>query len=84
MGVAIKKKRKQKTRGYMPEAVREGQRSNSNPAFFFLGILAFSRAAPAACGDSQARGLVGAVAAGTKPSLQLHTTALGNVRSLTQ
>ena len=32
--------------------------------FFFLVFSAFSRATPAACGDSQARGPIGAVAAG--------------------
>ena len=32
--------------------------------FYFLFFLPFSRAAPAACGDSQARGRIGAVAAG--------------------
>ena len=32
--------------------------------FVFFCLLAFSRAAPMAYGDSQARGLIGAVAAG--------------------
>ena len=47
--------------------------------FFFFGLFAFSRAAPGAYGDSQARGLNGAVATGllqrssnvgSKPHLQ--------------
>ena len=50
-----------------------------NLFFNFFGLFAFSRAAPAAYGDSQARGLIGAVAtglyqshsnAGSKPCLQ--------------
>jgi len=36
--------------------------------FFFFGLFAISWAAPAACGDSQARGLIGAVAAGLHQS----------------
>ena len=36
--------------------------------FFFFCLFAFSRAAPAAYGGSQARGLIGAVAAGLRQS----------------
>jgi len=36
--------------------------------FFFFFFLVFSRAAPAAYGGSQARGLIGAVAAGLRQS----------------
>ena len=36
--------------------------------FFFFGLFAFSRAAPAAYGGSQARSLIGAVAAGLRQS----------------
>ena len=36
--------------------------------FFFFGLFAFSRAAPAAYGDSPARDLIGAVAAGLRQS----------------
>ena len=35
---------------------------------FFFFFFAFSRAAPAACGGSQARGLIGAVATGLRQS----------------
>ena len=35
---------------------------------FFFGLFAFSRAAPATYGDSQARGLIGAVATGPRQS----------------
>ena len=51
---------------------------NEIPAFFFC-LFAFSRAAPMACGDSQARGPIGAAATrlhqshsivGSKPRLQ--------------
>ena len=46
--------------------------------FFFFGLFAFSRAAPVAYGGSQARGLIGVVAAkptshsnsGSEPHLQ--------------
>ena len=34
-----------------------------NPAFFFFCLFAFSSASPTACGSSQARGRIGAVAA---------------------
>ena len=34
---------------------------------FFFGLFAFSRAAPTACGGSQAKGLIGAVAAKPMP-----------------
>ena len=37
---------------------------------FFFGLFAFSRPAPAACGDSQARGLIRAVATGLHHSSQ--------------
>ena len=37
--------------------------------FFFFFFFVFSRATPAACGGSQARGLIGAVAAGLQHSL---------------
>ena len=37
-------------------------------AFFFLVFLVFTRAAPMAYGDSQARGLIGAVAASLRQS----------------
>ena len=36
--------------------------------FFFCCLFAFSRAAPVACGGSQARGLIGAIAAGLHQS----------------
>ena len=36
--------------------------------FFFLFLFAFSRAAPAAYGGSQSRGLIGAVATGLRQS----------------
>ena len=36
--------------------------------YFSFGVFAFSRAAPAAYGGSQARGLIGAVAAGLHQS----------------
>ena len=36
--------------------------------FFFFCLFAFSRAAPAAYGGSQARGLIGAVATGLRQS----------------
>ena len=60
--------------------------------FFFFCLFAFSRAAPAAYEYSQARGLIGAVAA--KPMLEpqqfgiraesaTYTTAHSNTRSLT-
>ena len=52
---------------------------------FFLCLLG---ATPAAYGDSQARGLIGAVASGhsharSEPHLPPKTTAHGNARSLT-
>ena len=59
--------------------------------FFVFCLFAFSRAASAAHGDSQARGLIGAVAA-SLPEPQQHgiqavnvsyTTAHGNAGSLT-
>ena len=37
---------------------------SSSSFFFFFGLFAFSRAAPAAYGDSQGRGLIGALASG--------------------
>ena len=37
---------------------------------FFFGLFVFSRAAPAAYGGSQARGLIGAVATGLTPEPQ--------------
>ena len=36
--------------------------------FFFFCLYDFSRAAPTACGGSQARGLIGAIAAGLRQS----------------
>ena len=60
--------------------------------FFFFFFFAFSRAAHVAYGDSQARGLIGAVAARPTPEPQqlgiravsaTYTTAHGNARSLT-
>ena len=36
--------------------------------FFVFCLFAFSRAAPVAYGGAQARGLIGAVAAGLRPS----------------
>ena len=36
--------------------------------FFFFCLFAFSKAPPLACGDSQARGLIGAVATGLNQS----------------
>ena len=53
---------------------------------FFLCLFAFSRAAPAAYGCSQARGRVGAVATGLHQSHSnsgSYTTAHGNAGSLT-
>ena len=41
----------------------------SNDLFIYLGLFAFSRAAPAAYGGSQARGPMEAVAAGLSHSL---------------
>ena len=38
------------------------------PPFYLFVVVAFSRAAPAAYGGSQARGLIGAVAAGLRQS----------------
>ena len=60
--------------------------------FFCFFILVFSRTAPTACGGSQARGLIGAVAAclhhshsnaGSESRLQTYITAQGNAGSLT-
>ena len=60
--------------------------------FLCVCLFAFSRAAPIACGGSQARGLIGAVAARPMPEPQqrriqassaTYTTAHGNARSLT-
>ena len=62
--------------------------------FLYYCLFAFSRAAPVAYGDSQAKGLIGAVATGlsqshsnegSKPRLQpTYTTAHSNAESLTQ
>ena len=57
----------------------------------FFGLFAFSRAAPSAYRGSQARGWIGAVAAGLRQSQQCgiratsetYTTSHGNTRSLT-
>ena len=43
-------------------------REKYNGFFFFFCLFAFSRAAPAAYGGSQARGLIGVVAAGLRHS----------------
>ena len=60
--------------------------------FFFVCFFAFSRAAPVAHGGSQAKGLIGTVAAGPTPEPQqlgilatsaTYTTAHGNAISLT-
>ena len=63
-----------------PRKVREEGRSLEAPKsnhrgfnkmsliFFFFCLFTFFRAAPAAYGDSQARGLIGAVAAGLRQS----------------
>ena len=60
--------------------------------FFFLRLFAFSRAAPAAYGGSQARGLIGAVDtglcqrhsnAGIRAASTTYTTAHGNAGSPT-
>ena len=45
--------------------------------FFFFGFFIFSRAVPAAYGGSQARGLIGAVAAGLCHS---HSNARSKLR----
>ena len=59
--------------------------------FYLFCLFAFSRAAPAAYGGSQARGLIGAVAAKPMPEPQqrgvpaasaTYTTAQGNVREI--
>ena len=61
--------------------------------FFFFCLFAFSRGAPVACGGSQARGRIGAVAAQPTPEPQqcrirvasaTHTTAHGNAGSSTR
>ena len=56
--------------------------------FFIIIILVFSRAAPVAYGGSQARGLIGSVAAGLRQSLSnvgsaTYTTAHSNAGSPT-
>ena len=60
--------------------------------FFFFFFFVFSRAIPAACGGSQARGRIRAIAAGLRQSPQQHgipaasaayPTAHGNAGSLT-
>ena len=58
--------------------------------FLFLFFAFFFRAAPEAYGGSQARGLIGAVAAGPRPQPRqiqvasaIYTTALGNTGFLT-
>ena len=63
-----------------------------NLPFFLFFLFAFSRAAPAACGGSQARDLIGAVAVGLRQSHSnvgsgaasaAYTTAHSNARPLT-
>ena len=50
---------------------------------FFPVFFVFSRAAPEACGSSQARGQIGAVATRIWATSATYTTAHGNTRSLT-
>ena len=48
--------------------------------FFFFGLFAFSRAAPAAYGGSQARGLIGAIAASLRPQqLQIQAASATSI-----
>ena len=63
------------------QARKQQSQSYNHQELIFFGLFAFSRAAPAAYGGSQARGLIGAVAAGlgqshsnTRSELRLQTT----------
>ena len=57
---------------YPPVSLTKDPRAGVFPdcslLFFFFDLFAFSRAAPAACGGSQSRGLIGAVADGLRQS----------------
>ena len=46
--------------------IGRAQRLFLNFYYYFFGLFAFSRAAPAACGGSQARGLIQAAASGLR------------------
>ena len=63
----------EKEKGHTPhtrlDSFRESlSRSPMSHIYFFFCLFAFSRAAPAAYGDSQARGPIGAVATGLRQS----------------
>ena len=56
------------TKRQTPRPLKKGGTEDPRGYFFFFGLFAFSRVTPVAYGGSQARGPIGAVAAGLHQS----------------